>query len=451
MIPPILIPIGPVGFALADEEDLLSALGFMFYSSRLYHLMPQMATANSGWNTHAAEAASIFASLLRCSSSNNSDYIEWTESVSAGSYKLVVLYYRNTSTGKADLAVDGGSVLDTLDTYGTFQRNTLWTSSAFTLSEGSRSIRLTKNGKNASSSGYTIFIQHVWLVKQDASSALTDVSNVPHVINIPLVFPDSTSGTVALAQGTGYMFGTIVAHNTNGASQTISFWAPAGAATFKLRYVQNTSYGDLDVTVDGSSIGTINMTGAHTNNILSSSLTTTFATTGIHTLTLTTSSIGAYCAVAQFVITPSLTLTADSAPRSQFVWAWDSPANTNWNTVTITASQGYYMYMVSSGAQNDEITFSTNVVLDPGTYTISVHYMTGPNRGKAHILIDGVDVGNVDQYSAGGVHNVIGSVAGVTLAGFDPHTVKLKMSDKNASSSAYYGTVTTIRFLRTGA
>jgi hypothetical protein len=107
-------------------------------------------------------------------------------------------------------------------------------------------------------------------------------------------------------------------------------------------------------------------------------------------------------------------------------------ANTNWSTITNT-SVGQ-IYIISSGAQNASLEW--NVFLPEGTYDFNFLTLKSTDLGKYHLLIDGSDVETIDGY--GSLSYLIMNFSGhAIISGI--HTIKLKMSDKNASSSSYKG------------
>ena len=439
--------------ALCDDGDT-------FYSQRVYDLFPQMATTNSGWALHVADAGGVFGGEISGGISNDSNYIEWTVYVPSGNYKVKVLYWGGGTVGKADLTIDGGPVVDTIDTYNG-GNNAKWTSAQFTVTEGSHTIRFTKNGKNASSAGYTTYFQHCQLIKQDATSALASVANVPHVIDIPVVFADSATNWNTLSMSTSFMFGTVLqSSSAQNATITYSFWAPKGAFTLSLMHRKTSQAGIYSVSVDGGSIGTIDGYNSSTvNNALDTTLTGTLASTGIHTITFTMatkngSSTNYYGSILHIQIRmTSITepLAADLAPEVALFWPVFNEGNSFWGTIIVSAGSGYYYRIEGSGLQNQEITLSSNTVLRPGTYQLDIFGSKG-NYGIFHLLLDASDVGTVDSYNGGGaITNQIMQIAGVTFSGVSPHTIKLKMATKNASAGTYHGVITLARLIRTGS
>lgn len=108
---------------------------------------------------------------------------------------------------------------------------------------------------------------------------------------------------------------------------------------------------------------------------------------------------------------------------------------------TITPSQsssalsgGY----VSQGtiAVNDEIGWP--VLLNAGTWTMTLIHVTAGNRGIYTHKLDSTTIGTIDGYSAGTVYNVVSEITGIVVAAPAVYTHKLVMATKNASSSNYY-------------
>lgn len=122
-------------------------------------------------------------------------------------------------------------------------------------------------------------------------------------------------------------------------------------------------------------------------------------------------------------------------------------ANTNWDTISTSASQYGGFALASSAAQNDEISF--NVILAAGTWTVRLMHVKGTNRGIYSVQIDDSEEGTIDGYNGSAVNNARDSVAGITVASGGKHELSLKMLTKNASSSAYLGIISLVSLIRT--
>lgn len=101
----------------------------------------------------------------------------------------------------------------------------------------------------------------------------------------------------------------------------------------------------------------------------------------------------------------------------------------------------------ASATVDDEITF--DVYLQAGTYTIGLKYVTKTYCGIAHISVDGVEKGTIDEYNA--VQNVYetGMIAGVVISTTGKHTISIKTHSKNAASTDYVIYLSLISFMRT--
>lgn len=125
-------------------------------------------------------------------------------------------------------------------------------------------------------------------------------------------------------------------------------------------------------------------------------------------------------------------------------------ANTNWSGNVIDTAALYNGNRQSSGAQNAEVQYA--VSLAAGTWNIEVLHDKSTNRGICSIQLDQgggfVEAGTFDCYNGSAVKNVLDS-ANVVVTAAGKWTLKLKMTDKNASSSSYFGDIAHITLRRT--
>ena len=153
-------------------------------------------------------------------------------------------------------------------------------------------------------------------------------------------------------------------------------------------------------------------------------------------------------------------LTADGAGGSAFEaaalgvepWLVDidpyvtALANTNWSTLVNTAALNAYI-MQSTGAQNASVEW--DVGLSAGTWTLALIVLTFDGSGILTVSLDGVSVGTSDHYSVALEPAVRKDVAGIVVAASGVKRLKFTMATKNASSSAYYGSLSAVQLLRT--
>lgn len=140
--------------------------------------------------------------------------------------------------------------------------------------------------------------------------------------------------------------------------------------------------------------------------------------------------------------------TAGLLPRRIEVDPLTAPtANTNFATLAVGTTRFKNGARNASGAQNAEI--SWDLVIAAGTWVLSLMHHTGNTRGIYSIQIDGVEVATIDGYSAGSVDNVLTDSASFAIATDAVHTIKLKMANKNGSSSSYVGSISGISLRRT--
>jgi hypothetical protein len=147
----------------------------------------------------------------------------------------------------------------------------------------------------------------------------------------------------------------------------------------------------------------------------------------------------------------SLPLPATSKARSSLFHILKTDLFTvvqgTWAFGVETASYlGGYLFATSL-ASGDEIT--TPISIADGTYTIEILHGTSTNRGIMKIGVDATVFGSIDQYSAGGVDNVISTITGVSISGGEK-TLRIYTNSKNGASSNYGILFQAIRFVRTG-
>lgn len=118
---------------------------------------------------------------------------------------------------------------------------------------------------------------------------------------------------------------------------------------------------------------------------------------------------------------------------TQGTWVWVQTNNWISNTV--------------ARALNDEVNYKA--FLDAGTYQAVVMFTIGPDHGNLHILIDGVDKGNVDGYNGGAVNYKRSVIANIVIATSGLVNIGLKVASKHASSTSYYMYLNLVTLYRT--
>lgn len=121
-------------------------------------------------------------------------------------------------------------------------------------------------------------------------------------------------------------------------------------------------------------------------------------------------------------------------------------ANTNWDTITISAAVLLNGRKDSIGFQNASISF--DVVLAKGTWTIEVLHDKNTDSGIISVQLGGVEKGTIDTYSGGSI-NILSSVTGIAITATAKYRLALVMATKNASSSNYYGRIQHVQLRRT--
>lgn len=129
--------------------------------------------------------------------------------------------------------------------------------------------------------------------------------------------------------------------------------------------------------------------------------------------------------------------TADTVGVSKGSWTW---------VVSSSAIYGGWWQNSGTFAQNDSCNYKFAVT--GGTYKIAAYFSRTTSNAIVTFLIDGVSVGTVDTYGAF-LFILYGSIYNVAMTQGE-HTLTIKAATKNASSSAYYTSVSSITIQRTG-
>ena len=119
----------------------------------------------------------------------------------------------------------------------------------------------------------------------------------------------------------------------------------------------------------------------------------------------------------------------------------------NWSTITVVVNAVYNGYLLSSGAQNDEVSF--DVVLATGTWTFELIYPKGSNAGIVTVLLDSTSLGTIDAYVAGTSYDNRSQITGIAVSTTAKYRLTLRMATKNASSTGYFGGIQHLQFKRT--
>jgi hypothetical protein len=101
-----------------------------------------------------------------------------------------------------------------------------------------------------------------------------------------------------------------------------------------------------------------------------------------------------------------------------------------------------------SGANNDEVNFGS-LALNAGTYKCVISFLKTNNYGIIEVLLGTTSIGTADSYAAGPTYN------NVAVFTFSPTirmsgNLRIKVSNKNGSSSGYYISLSRIELIRTG-
>jgi len=122
-------------------------------------LLPFQYTAKSGTFVRLNDY------LFYNTSNTNGDYLEFSISLKPGVYKFILVYSQGSNGGKLDLSVDGANIATGIDCYGSSADLQSVTSSVTVDGGFNVPIKITVNGKNASSSAYYSFWSSLLIIQ----------------------------------------------------------------------------------------------------------------------------------------------------------------------------------------------------------------------------------------------------------------------------------------------
>jgi hypothetical protein len=129
-------------------------------------------TGCGGSLVRSHDTGADFAVYWYQTTAGNSDAIETNIYLKAGTYTLYAIGVTFTNRGKIDWSIDGSNVITGQDWYaaGGAVYNVIKSGSVTVTGSGNHLLRLTMNGKHASSSGYYFAVGRVWLVPSSFST-----------------------------------------------------------------------------------------------------------------------------------------------------------------------------------------------------------------------------------------------------------------------------------------
>jgi hypothetical protein len=117
-------------------------------------------------------------------------------------------------------------------------------------------------------------------------------------------------------------------------------------------------------------------------------------------------------------------------------WAMVSSSNELWYSAGSGSTTGGYL--------------EWPILVDSGTYALTTITSFGNNRAIITIKLDGSSLGTVDMYAAS-TTPTLSRLTAISIATAGRKTLRLEITGKNASSSAYSCLITRLALTRTGA
>lgn len=123
--------------------------------------------SNTNWSTRTQDSAKLGGGYLQ-SGGNQNDEIVWNVWLDAGTYKIALIYVKNTNAGIFSVQLDTVEK-GTVDSYAaSASSNNYDETVTATVTAGLKAVKLKMATKNASSSAYYGFIQSIALIRTGA-------------------------------------------------------------------------------------------------------------------------------------------------------------------------------------------------------------------------------------------------------------------------------------------
>ncbi len=320
---------------------------------------------------------------VQLASNATGQYIDFTlPSVPAGTYSLQMSYKSNNNRGQLSLSVDGTTLGSTVDQYqypSVYPTATL--GNVTFSSTGNHDVRLTVTGKNASSSGYGLSADAFILVPQSGGN------------------PQAAAPSFNPGGG------------TYTSTQTVTITSSTGGAS--IRY-----------TTDGS-------TPSETNGTIYSSPVSISATTTLQAIAYESGYTDSSVTSATYTIS-SGAQTYNFEAESISYTATGATASVQTDT---NSSGGKWIELAANGT-GQYIDFTIPSIA-AGTYQIQMEWKGNNSRGTLQLSVDGTNLGStLDQYSAAQSYPTT-TFGTVTFSSAGSHDIRLTVTGKNGSSSAY--------------
>lgn len=263
--------------------------GDSYLMARQHILWPAFATKGGTW-TYSGDSNALFGGTTY-SNNATTDYLEWDNVVlSPGTYTVKALGFKDVNAGIAHISFAGADTGARLDTYGSLSYNQIL-SDTFTVATKTRgALRLTMASKNASATAHYGNFQQIAIIKTSSGDDEGEsVDDLPWIIGVPIMSYDSRSSGWARETYNGYIGGTtLYSDNANGRWVEYQVWIPAGTWSFDLLSYRFSSQGIVDISLDGSEVGSIDLySGSSQLNYKSTATGIVVPETKIYTLRMT--------------------------------------------------------------------------------------------------------------------------------------------------------------------
>lgn len=265
--------------------------GDSYLMARQHILWPAFAASAPASAVYYGDSSSIFGGYFYTSSNSQNASWTWDNVVlSEGDYIIKVLCYKNFSNGILHVSFGGIDTGARLDLYAASLTYNQIVSDTFTVSAATRGTLSLAISSTSAPTYYYGDILQVAIIKTSAGGDEgADSDDLPWIVGVPIMSYSSQSSGWARETYNGYVGGTnLYSDNANGRWVEYQVWIPAGTWSFDLLSYRFSSQGIVDISLDGSEVGSIDLySGSSQLNYKSTATGIVVPETKIYTLRMT--------------------------------------------------------------------------------------------------------------------------------------------------------------------
>lgn len=228
--------------------------------------------AASGAMTRTQSSAALTGGYSYAAGGAVNNYMTWDVPLIAGTWTVTFIYHAYSDRGIVTASIDGVDLSPTVDQYNvaTTPNNVAQWTGVSVATPGVKEFKLRAASKNASASAYYITPQLINFTSEDDPTTSFTCTGPSRIDIIPFGYWGMSAGAEPLrTQASGCLSGGELEQSSNAANE-VGWYVPLTAGTWALDviYWQYTNSAIFTVSIDGTTVGTIDTYGASTANVV---------------------------------------------------------------------------------------------------------------------------------------------------------------------------------------